>query len=150
MTTTKKATTDAIQLHTIEISVVNVYCCISIHSVRHCPRDIIIDAITLFRNWCSRRDVCLLLINIDFHIWRLLYEPYANVSSQICPFLALRPQFHSNPSVNLSTPRYCQSATFGRLTFCVYPLLFLRNSRLMSPRPPRARHAHRANRSAAR
>ena len=45
--------------------------------------------------------------------------------------------------------RYCQSATFGRLTFCVYSLLFLRNSRLMSPRPPRARRAHRAHRSAA-
>ena len=27
-------------------------------------------------------------------------------------------------SVNLPTPRCCQSATFGRLTFCVYPLLF--------------------------
>ena len=54
----------------------------------------------------------------------LLYEPYANVSSQICPFLAWRPQFHSNHRVNLSTPRYCQSATFGRLTFCVYPLFF--------------------------
>ena len=53
----------------------------------------------------------------------LLYEPYANVSSQICPFLDSRPQFHSNPSVNLFTPRYCLSATFGRLTFCVYPLL---------------------------
>ena len=54
----------------------------------------------------------------------LLYEPYANVSSQKCRFLALRAQFHSNHRVNLSTPRYCQSATFGRLTFCVYPLLF--------------------------
>ena len=35
----------------------------------------------------------------------LLYEPYANVSSQICPFLALLPQFDSNHRVNLSTPR---------------------------------------------
>ena len=42
----------------------------------------------------------------------------------LCPFLAFRPQFHSNPSENLSTPRYCQSTTFGWLTFCVYPLLF--------------------------
>ena len=25
----------------------------------------------------------------------LLYEPYANESSQICPFLAVRPQFES-------------------------------------------------------
>ena len=52
----------------------------------------------------------------------LLFETYANVSSQICPFLALRPEFHSNHCVNSSTPRYCQSATFGRLTFCVYTL----------------------------
>ena len=77
----------------------------------------------------------------------LLYEPYANVSSQICPFLAVRPQFHSKNRVNLSTPRYCQSDTFGRLTFA-FILCFLRNSRLVSPRPPRTRHAHRANRSA--
>ena len=86
-------------------------------------------------------------VNIpETEISLLLYEPYANVSSQICSFLALRPQFHSNPSVNLSTPRYCQSATFGRLTFCVYPkVAFLRNSRLMSPRPQCARHAHRAS-----
>ena len=54
----------------------------------------------------------------------LLYEAYANESSQIRPFLALRPEFHSNLRVILSTPRYCQSATFGRLTFCVYTLLF--------------------------
>ena len=81
----------------------------------------------------------------------LLYEAYANESSQICPFLALRPEFHSNLRVILSTPRYCQSAAFGRLTCCVYILLFfIRNSRSMSPRPPRARHAHRANRSATR
>ena len=64
----------------------------------------------------------------------------------MCHFLALRPEFLSNLRVLLSTPRYCQSATFGRHSFCVYTLLFLRNSRLMSPRPPRARHAHRANR----
>ena len=54
----------------------------------------------------------------------LLFETYANVSLQICPFLALRPEFHSNHCVNSSTPRYCQSATFGQLTFCVYTLLF--------------------------
>ena len=74
----------------------------------------------------------------------------ANESSRICLFLALRPEFHSNLRVILSTPKHCQSATFGRLTFCVYTLLFLRNSRLMSPRPPHARHAHRANRSTTR
>ena len=71
----------------------------------------------------------------------LLFETYANVSSQICPFLVLRPEFHSNHCVNWSTPRYCQSATFGRLTFCVYTF-FLRNSRLMSPRPCSARTPH--------
>ena len=54
----------------------------------------------------------------------LLYEAYANESSQMCPFLALRPEFHSNLRVILSTPRYCQSASFGRLTFCVYTLFF--------------------------
>ena len=80
----------------------------------------------------------------------LLYELYANVSSLICPFLAGRPQFHSNHRVNVSTPRYWQSATFGRLTFCVYPLLFLRNSRLISPRPydiksKRISHRHSCN-----
>ena len=54
----------------------------------------------------------------------LLFETYANVSSQICPFLALRSEFHSNHGANSSTPRYGQSATFERLTFCVYTLLF--------------------------
>ena len=32
----------------------------------------------------------------------LLYEAYANESSQICPFLALRPEFHSNLRQGLS------------------------------------------------
>ena len=73
----------------------------------------------------------------------LLYEAYANESSQICPFLALRPEFHSNLRVILSTPRYCQSATFGRLTFCVYTLLFtefafnVATPTARTPRPPR-------------
>ena len=63
--------------------------------------------------------------NLPFlNISLILFETYANVSSQICPFLALRPEFHSNHCVNSSTPKYCQSATFGRLTFCVYTLLF--------------------------
>ena len=64
---------------------------------------------------------------IEYHFGNsslLLYEAYANESSQICPFLALRPEFHSNLRVILSTPRYCQSAIFGWLTFCVYTLLF--------------------------
>ena len=68
---------------------------------------------------------------------------YANESSQICPFLAWRPEFHSNLRVILSTPRYCQSATFGRLTFCVYTLLFtefafnVATPTARTPRPPR-------------
>ena len=57
---------------------------------------------------------------------------------------------YSNHRVTLSTPRYCQSATFGRLTFCVYPLFFLRKKDFRcsfrvvatptapTPRPPRA------------
>ena len=69
-------------------------------------------------------DVCYSVLLYSRYTSLLLYEPYANVSSQICTLLALRPQVHSNHRVNLSTPRYCQSATFGQLTFCVYPLLF--------------------------
>ena len=34
----------------------------------------------------------------------LLFETYANVSSQIWPFLALRPESHSNHCVNSSMP----------------------------------------------
>ena len=38
----------------------------------------------------------------------LLYEPYANESSQICPFLAVRPQFESvhNQHRRLSSHSY--------------------------------------------
>ena len=54
----------------------------------------------------------------------LLYEPYANVSSMFDENLPGRSEFHSNHRVNLSTPRYCQSATFEPLAFCFYPLLF--------------------------
>ena len=34
-------------------------------------------------------------MRVDWHATLLLYEPYANESSQICPFLAVRPQFES-------------------------------------------------------
>ena len=70
--------------------------------------------------------VCIVVMGVGMFVLGqgmtslLLYEAYANESSQICPFLALRPEFHSNLRVILTTPRYCQSATFGRLTFCVY------------------------------
>ena len=73
----------------------------------------------------------------------LLYEACAIESSQICPFLALRPEFHFNLRVFLSTPRYCQSATFGRLTFCVYTFFFtefafnVATPIARTPRPPR-------------
>ena len=76
------------------------------------------------RSWPLFAGLLLCQVNKDINTSLLLYEPYANVSSQICPFLALLPQFHSNHRVHLSMPRYCQSATFGRLTFCVYHLLF--------------------------
>ena len=96
--------------------------------------------------------VSLCIYSYRFEVWvpigsectsLLLYEPYANVSSQICNFLAVRPQFHSKNRVNLSTHRYCQSDTFGRLTFCVYPLLFtefafnVATPTAHTPRPPR-------------
>ena len=51
-------------------------------------------------------------------------------------------QFHSNLRVILSTPRYCQSATFGRLTFCVYTFFFtefafnVAKPTARTPRPP--------------
>ena len=38
---------------------------------------------------------------VDAHTSLLLYEPYANESSQICPFLAVRPQFESVHHQNL-------------------------------------------------
>ena len=38
--------------------------------------------------------------------------------------LPVRSQFQSNHRVNLSMPRYCQSATFGPLAFCVCSLFF--------------------------
>ena len=87
------------------------------------------------------RSMCYALVK--FTVSLLLYEPYANVSSQICPFLAMRPQFHSKNRVNLSTPRSCQSDTFGRLTFCFYPFIFtefvfnVATPTARTPRPPR-------------
>ena len=44
-------------------------------------------------------------------------------SSQLDENLPARSQFYSDHRVNFSTYRSCQSATFGPLTFCVYPLL---------------------------
>ena len=112
---------------------VHVYCCVCIEFSYfimfclyiHCDMLVLIR-LSVIRNAVQVRHIYLYItqILIIHMISLLLYEPYANVSSQICPLLALQPQFHSNHRVHLSTPRYCQSATFGRLTFCVYALLF--------------------------
>ena len=85
------------------------------HNGQHWIAWQVITQIQSTQNRYSVGQINLLYISL------LLYESYANVSSQICPFLAARSQFHYNQRVNFSTPRYCQSATFGRLTFCVYP-----------------------------
>ena len=44
-------------------------------------------------------------------------------SSQLDENLPVRSQFYSDHRVNFSTYKSCQSATFGPLTFCIYPLL---------------------------
>ena len=55
---------------------------------------------------------------------RMLFISYANESSQLDENLLVRSQFYSDHRVNLSTYRYCQSATFGPLAFCVCSLIF--------------------------
>ena len=55
---------------------------------------------------------------MDSGLSLLLYEPYANESSQICPFLAERPQFESVHHQNrrLSSHSYShESAMFVRI-----------------------------------
>ena len=54
----------------------------------------------------------------------MLFISYANESSRLDENLPARSQFYSDHRVNLSTYRYCQSATFGSLTFCVCSLFF--------------------------
>ena len=51
------------------------------------------------------------------HYFDYLYEPFANESSRLDENLLMRSQFYSDHRVNLSTYRYCQSATFGPLAF---------------------------------
>ena len=54
----------------------------------------------------------------------MLFISYANESSRLDGNLPERSQFYSDHRVNLSTYRYCQSATFGPLAFCVCSLFF--------------------------
>ena len=54
----------------------------------------------------------------------MLFISYANESSRLDENLPERSQFYSDHRVNLSTYRYCQSATFGPLAFCVCSLFF--------------------------
>ena len=54
----------------------------------------------------------------------MLFISYANESSPLDENLPARSQFYSDHRVNLSTYRYCQSATFGPLAFCVCSLFF--------------------------
>ena len=54
----------------------------------------------------------------------MLFISYANESSRLEENLPARSQFYSDHRVNFSTYRYCQSATFGPLAFCVCSLFF--------------------------
>ena len=56
----------------------------------------------------------------------MLFISYANVSSRLDENLPTRSQFYSysDHRVHFSTYRYCQSATFGPLAFCVCSLFF--------------------------
>ena len=54
----------------------------------------------------------------------MLYISYANESSRLDKNLPARSQFYSDQRVHLSKYRYCQSATFGPLAFCVCSLFF--------------------------
>ena len=54
----------------------------------------------------------------------MLFISYANEYSRLDENLPDRSQFYSDHRVNFSTYRYCQSATFGQLAFCVCSLFF--------------------------
>ena len=54
----------------------------------------------------------------------MLFISYANEYSRLDENIPTRSQFYSAHRVNLSTYRYCQSATFGPLAFCVCSLFF--------------------------
>ena len=55
----------------------------------------------------------------------MLFISYANESSRSDENLPMRSQFYSDHRVNFSTYRYCQSAPFGLLAFCVCALFFM-------------------------
>ena len=48
---------------------------------------------------------------------------FTKVSSKFDETLPVRSHFYSDHRVNCSTPTSCQSATFGPLAFCVFPVL---------------------------
>ena len=54
----------------------------------------------------------------------MLFISYANESSRLEENLPVRSQFYSDHRVHFSTYRYCQSATFEPLAFCVCSLFF--------------------------
>ena len=54
----------------------------------------------------------------------MLFISYANESSRLDENLPVGSQFYRDHRVNFSTYRYCQSATFGPLAFCVCSLFF--------------------------
>ena len=54
-----------------------------------------------------------------------MFISYANESSRLDENLLVRSQYYSDHRVNCSTYRYCQSATFGPLAFCVCSLFFM-------------------------
>ena len=54
----------------------------------------------------------------------MLFISYANESSRLDVNLPARSQFYSGHRVNVSTYRYCQSATFGPLVACVCSFFF--------------------------
>ena len=54
----------------------------------------------------------------------MLVISYANESSRLDENLPVRSKFYSDHRVIFSTYRYCQSATFGPLPFCICSLFF--------------------------
>ena len=61
-----------------------------------------------------------------YRVARMLFISYANESSRLDVNLPARSQLYSDHRVNLSTYRYCESATFGPLAFCVCSFTILK------------------------
>ena len=64
----------------------------------------------------------------------MLFISYANESLRLDENLPACSQFHSDHRVNVSTYRYCQSAKFGPLAFCICSLFFydIKSKRLLN------------------